>query len=92
LLRAPSVPPLLHLGGPERISRAAWATIIADRLGVAPDLVVSEPRANGRYADRPANSCLSSRLLASHPSTAAIRVRGVRGGTTTLVDHLAVRT
>jgi len=85
LLVAPSVPPLLHLAGPERISRAAWATIIADRLGVAPDLVVFEPKANGRYASRPTNSCLGSRLLAEHPSTKGIPVRGARDGATLLL-------
>ncbi len=80
LLRSPEVPSLLHLGGPERISRAAWATLIADRLDAAPDLVMPEPKANGRYASRPANSCLTSRLLHTHPSTAAVRIRGVREG------------
>ena len=87
LLRAPHVPPLLHLGGPERISRAAWATLIADRLDAAPDLVLPEPKANGRYASRPANSCLASRMLHMHPSTAAVRIRGVREGTGFLLNR-----
>ncbi len=85
LLKANTVPPLLHLGGPDRISRAAWATLIADKLGVATDLVSFEPRAHGRYASRPPNSGLASGLLHQHPSTAAIQVRSVRQGTALLV-------
>jgi dTDP-4-dehydrorhamnose reductase len=77
--------PLLHLGGPDRVSRAQWAGIIADELGIGQELVVSEPRSAGRYADRPANSCLSSTLLARHPSTAAIHVRGVADGARALL-------
>jgi dTDP-4-dehydrorhamnose reductase len=88
LLDASSIPPLLHLGGPERISRAAWASIIAERLDVAPELVVAEPKANGRYAARPANSCLSSLLLTNHPSTETVHVRGPREGATMLIDQL----
>lgn len=84
-----SGPPLLHLGGPERISRADWARVIAAELGVPADLVIAEPRASGRYADRPANTCLSSTLLATHPATAGVAVRGVRAGTR---DLLAVHT
>lgn len=87
LLRADTVPPLLHLGGPDRISRAAWATLIADRLGVATDLVSFEPRAQGRYASRPPNSGLASDLLHRHPSTAMLRVRGVREGTALLIQQ-----
>jgi dTDP-4-dehydrorhamnose reductase len=90
LLDAPVVPRLLHLGGPERISRAAWATIIADRLGAAPDLVVFEPKANGRYASRPTNSCLASKLLAVHSSTKEIPVRGAREGATLLLSSTAL--
>jgi len=82
-------PPLLHLGGPDRVSRAAWAAIIAQQMGAPGDLVVPEPRAAGRYADRPANTGLSSRLLATHPITAGIPVRGVREGTRLLLDWMA---
>ncbi len=87
LLRANAVPPLLHLGGPDRISRAVWATLIADRLGVATDLVTFEPRAHGRYASRPPNSGLASDLFLQHPSTAKLRVRGVREGTALLMQQ-----
>jgi len=85
LLAVSSPPPLLHLGGPERISREDWAAVIAESLGTPTELIVPEPRAAGRYADRPANSCLSSTVLGTHPSTRAIRVRGVREGTNLLV-------
>ena len=80
------VPSLLHLGGPERISRAGWATVIADRLNVAPDLVVAEPKASGRYASRPTNSCLASRVAERCAAMRGITVRGARTGTTCLVE------
>lgn len=68
LLRHPGeLPPLLHLGGPDRISRAEWARVIADALGAPRELVEAVPRASGRYASRPENTCLSSDLLASVP-------------------------
>jgi len=86
-----SGPPLLHLGGPERVSRADWARIIAAELGVPADLVIAEPRAAGRYADRPANTCLSSTLLRTHPATAGVPVRGVRAGTRDLLAVHATR-
>ncbi|MFE6040514.1 SDR family oxidoreductase [Streptomyces sp. NPDC056452] len=89
LTLADSVPPLLHLGGPEEISRADWAAVIAAGLGVPGDLVVPVPRAGGRYADRPARSCLASGLLSVHPSTAGLTVRGVREGTRVLLEQAA---
>jgi dTDP-4-dehydrorhamnose reductase len=70
--------PLLHLGGPDRISRADWALLIAAEFGVDPGLVVAEPRSAGRYAGRPENSCLTSTLLSRAPATAGLHVRGVR--------------
>lgn len=72
-------PELMHLGGPERVSRAAWARLIAAELGADPGLVVSVPRAAGRYACRPANACLSSVYRLP-------RVRGVGEGTRILVS------
>ncbi|MFY1616275.1 SDR family oxidoreductase [Micromonospora sp. WMMD736] len=78
-------PELLHLGGPERISRAEWATSIARRLGVPDDLVTPVPRADSRYASRPENSCLTSHLLPHHPATAHLTIRGVDAGTTHLL-------
>ncbi|MFG1914410.1 SDR family oxidoreductase [Micromonospora sp. NPDC048898] len=73
-------PELLHLGGPDRLSRAEWAGTIARRLGVPDDLVTPVPRATSRYASRPENSCLTSRLLPHHPATAHLSIRGVDAG------------
>jgi dTDP-4-dehydrorhamnose reductase len=87
LASAASVPPLLHLGGPERISRAEWAGVIASQLGVPADLVVPEPRVQGRYANRPVSTCLSSRLLAGHPATAGLTLRSVSDGSRLLLDR-----
>lgn len=84
-------PRLLHLGGPDRISRAGWAEMLAEALGAPADLVVPAPRARTRYASRPVNSCLSSRLLAATPATAGIRVRGVREGIRALLSQPATR-
>ncbi|WP_329251686.1 sugar nucleotide-binding protein [Streptomyces sp. NBC_01478] len=86
---AASGAPLLHLGGPERISRADWARLIARESGLPPDRVVAEPRAHGRYASRPANTCLAAPLLATHPATAGVPVRGVRDGTRLLLGRAA---
>ncbi|MEO3751896.1 sugar nucleotide-binding protein [Streptomyces sp. B6B3] len=92
LVRAEAPPRLLHLGGPARISRADWAAVIAELLGAPPGLVLGEPRANGRYADRPASSCLSSGLLATHPATAGLAPRSVREGSRLLIDRFARHT
>ncbi|MFE0649357.1 sugar nucleotide-binding protein [Streptomyces sp. NPDC059534] len=68
LLRHPgALPPLLHLGGPDRVSRADRARTVARALGAPPELVRAVPRSSGRYASRPENTCLSSTLLASVP-------------------------
>ncbi|WP_051845183.1 sugar nucleotide-binding protein [Streptomyces globisporus] len=71
------LPPVLHLGGPERVSRAAWAGEIARALDVPADLVKPVPRAAGRYASRPRNTCLSSTLLSAVPGMDAVVPRGV---------------
>lgn len=74
------LPPVLHLGGPDRVSRAAWASVVAGALGAPPHLVVPVPRAATRYASRPENACLTGSLLGRLPATRAIRIRGVREG------------
>ncbi|MEV0926318.1 sugar nucleotide-binding protein [Streptomyces spongiicola] len=79
------VPPVLHLGGPDRVSRAAWASVVAETLGAPARLVVPVPRAATRYASRPENACLTGSLLGRLPATGAIAVRGVREG----ARHLA---
>ncbi|MGP2436188.1 SDR family oxidoreductase [Streptomyces sp. JW3] len=80
-------PPLLHLGGPDRISRADWAAVIARELGAPARLVVGEPRAHGRYAGRPASTCLAGGLLARHPATAGLTLTPVREGSRLLIDR-----
>jgi dTDP-4-dehydrorhamnose reductase len=74
------LPPVLHLGGPDRVSRAAWASVVAEALGAPPHLVVPVPRAATRYASRPENACLTGSLLRRLPATKAISVRGRAGG------------
>ncbi|WP_405771533.1 sugar nucleotide-binding protein [Streptomyces sp. NBC_00080] len=78
------LPPVLHLGGPDRVSRAAWASVVAETLGAPPHLVVPTSRAGTRYASRPENTCLASSLLGRLPATKAIAVRGVREGARSL--------
>ncbi len=77
VLRGPA-PELLHLGGPDRISRADWARLIAEETGGDPRLVRAVRRAASRYASRPENTCLTSTLLPHLAATAAVRPRGVR--------------
>lgn len=77
---AAPLPPVLHLGGPDRVSRAEWAAVIARSLRLPADLVVPVPRARSRYASRPRNTCLSSALLATLPATRGIAIRGVAEG------------
>lgn len=90
LLGAAEPPPLIHLGGPDRLSRAEWATAIAEAAGADQDLVVPVPRASGRYADRPENSCLASRVLDEYPATAGLHVRGAFEGTRELFERPAL--
>ncbi|MET7762984.1 sugar nucleotide-binding protein [Streptomyces sp. NPDC005393] len=77
-------PPVLHLGGPDRVTRAEWATVIAQALGAPPELVDPVAKAHTRYASRPENACLSSDLLSDLPATRLIPVRGVREGARSL--------
>ncbi|MFF2409948.1 SDR family oxidoreductase [Streptomyces sp. NPDC058092] len=79
-------PPLLHLGGPDRISRAAWAEAVADGLGLPRTQVVRVPKAGGRYANRPTNTCLTSHLLGDFLHDRGLRVRGVDEGIRTLLE------
>lgn len=73
-------PRLLHLGGPDRISRAAWAETIAEGLRRPRSLVVRVPKAHGRYASRPTNTCLTSEHLDGCLAAWGLRVRGVTEG------------
>lgn len=58
---------VLHLGGPRRIGRAAWARHIAEALGADPALVKPAPRTGTAYACRPRNACLHSELAGRYP-------------------------
>lgn len=87
LLAAPAVPRLLHLAGPDRVSRADWAADIAAGLGLPAARVVPEARADGRYAHRPPSTCLSSELLATHPATTALSPRPVHEATRLLLTR-----
>ncbi|MGE5764344.1 MAG: SDR family oxidoreductase [Mycobacterium leprae] len=51
---------VVHLGGPRRLSRVAWARHIAERFTADPDLVKTLPRRTTAYACRPRNACLHS--------------------------------
>lgn len=81
-------PTLLHLAGPDRISRADWARLIARQIGADEELVRAVPRAGSRYASRPANSCLISERMARHASTAGLAIRGVAEGAAFLLHDL----
>ncbi|MFF9818678.1 SDR family oxidoreductase [Streptomyces sp. NPDC014006] len=83
------LPPVLHLGGPDRVTRAEWAGVVARALGVPADLVTPVPRARTRYASRPVNTCLGSELLATLPATEDVTVRGVREGARLLAPVFA---
>ncbi|QLJ02584.1 sugar nucleotide-binding protein [Streptomyces sp. NEAU-sy36] len=83
------LPPVLHLGGPDRVSRAEWAGVIARALRVPADLVTPVPRARTRYASRPTNACLTGELLAALPAVEKITVRGVREGARLLAPAFA---
>ncbi len=58
---------VLHLGGPRRLSRVAWARHIAATYGVDPDLVTAVPQGDTAYACRPRNACLRSERAAHLP-------------------------
>lgn len=87
-----ATPPLLHLGGPDRISRFEWARRIADALGYPRGRVVGVPRRYGRYACRPANACLTSTVLPTLTPTRDIEIRGVNAGIAALLREPASKT
>lgn len=51
---------LVHLGGPDRVSRYEWALLIARELDCDPALVVPVTKQETGYACRPANACLGT--------------------------------
>jgi dTDP-4-dehydrorhamnose reductase len=58
-----SRPPVLHLGGPTRMSRAQIATALAPRLGIDPESIRTGPSSD-TPGDRPADLALDSSLAA----------------------------
>jgi dTDP-4-dehydrorhamnose reductase len=68
---------LLHLGGPERLSRHAWALRIAAALGLDDTGVRAVPRARSAYACRPVNACLHSERAAELPELTGLEPAGV---------------
>ncbi|MET1074966.1 MAG: sugar nucleotide-binding protein [Umezawaea sp.] len=80
---------LLHLGGPERLTRYAWARRIALAVGADPALVRSRPRAEGHYASRPVNACLHSTKAHKFPELAPLAPLGVDEGALALTKIAA---
>ncbi|WP_288830944.1 sugar nucleotide-binding protein [uncultured Paraburkholderia sp.] len=54
---------LLHVAGPQRISRLDWARLLAAEFGFDAGLIKAVPVQASRYFCRPRNSCLSSERL-----------------------------
>jgi dTDP-4-dehydrorhamnose reductase len=63
---------VVHLGGPRRVSRLAWARHIARCYGVDPALVRPAPQRSTAYACRPRNACLRSERSAQLPELAGL--------------------
>ncbi|MCO5996990.1 SDR family oxidoreductase [Actinoallomurus rhizosphaericola] len=63
---------VLHLAGPERLSRYAWARRIAAGLGLPEGLVRPVAQAGTAYACRPRNACLHSERAAGLPELAGL--------------------
>ncbi|MEV5710660.1 sugar nucleotide-binding protein [Actinoallomurus sp. NPDC052274] len=72
---------VLHLAGPERLSRYAWARRIAAGLGLGEDLVRAVGKAGTAYACRPRNACLHSEHAADLPELAGLWPVDVDEGT-----------
>jgi dTDP-4-dehydrorhamnose reductase len=56
---------LLHVAGPQRISRLEWAELLAREYGLDPALIRPVPLEASRYFCRPRNSCMTSTRLPS---------------------------
>lgn len=70
---------LVHLSGPERLSRAAFAAQLADAAGLDGSLITALPtRALGQRAPRPLDAGLVSRVAAPAMRTAAEAVEDWR--------------
>jgi dTDP-4-dehydrorhamnose reductase len=72
---------VLHLAGPERLSRHEWAGRIATGLGLDGGLIRPVDKAATAYACRPRNACLHSERAAGLPELAGLRPVDVDEGT-----------
>lgn len=72
---------LVHLAGPERLSRHDWAGRIAQGLGLDAGLVRPVAKADTGYACRPGNACLHSERAATLPELAELQPMDVDEGT-----------
>ncbi|MQS15745.1 sugar nucleotide-binding protein [Streptomyces kaniharaensis] len=63
---------IVHLGGPRRVSRLAWARHIAGCCGADPALVRTAPQRSTVYACRPRNACLHSERAPHLPELAGL--------------------
>lgn len=72
---------VLHLGGPQRLSRYEWAHRIAAELGADQGLVRPVAKAESAYACRPDNACLHSEIAGGLPELHGMRPMGVEEGT-----------
>jgi dTDP-4-dehydrorhamnose reductase len=77
---------VLHLGGPERLSRHEWAGRIAKELGLDDGPVRPVAKAGTAYACRPVNACLRSELADGLPELAGLRPVDVDEGARRLAD------
>jgi dTDP-4-dehydrorhamnose reductase len=85
LLALPELPPVLHLGGPERVDRLVLGRAIARAFGVSEATIVPCRRADaGMHYQRPAdtslNSALAGRLLPRRPRTLAEGLAALAAG------------
>jgi dTDP-4-dehydrorhamnose reductase len=77
---------VLHLGGPERLSRHEWAGRIAKGLGLDDGAIRPVGKAGTAYACRPDNACLHSERAESLPELAGLRPVDVDEGTRRLAE------
>jgi dTDP-4-dehydrorhamnose reductase len=76
---------VVHLGGPRRLTRVAWARHIAEAYGVDPDLVRPTPRHSTAYACRPRNACLHSERAGDLPELKGLHPVDVLEASSTLI-------
>jgi dTDP-4-dehydrorhamnose reductase len=72
---------VLHLGGPDRLSRHEWAGRIAKGLGLGDGPIRAVSKAGTAYACRPDNACLHSERAGSLPELAGMAPVDVDEGT-----------